>query len=833
MTAAQNSKCDPLPSSLPYAEVVFNLPLSDKFTYKIPDHLLGLIEAGMRVFVPFGRRRITGYVVDLTSSARKDIALKSIESISDSEPVVSTEILELTAWMAGYYGASWGEAIKAAIPAGLDEEAREHFSLAEDGLRALENESLPDKTFALLETLRQRPGLTLKQLQNKLKKQFAAHLPARMKKEGYLSSEVKIKSDAVSRRREKFVRLLEPQPPVEEIDKRLKRSPRQKQLYESLRDSGEQSVSSLRERFPKYAEPLKQLQLKNLAGVSVKQVSRDDALPAAASAPLETPPKLTADQEKVYRTLVSALDAGRFEVFLLHGITGSGKTEIYLRCIQRMLDLGKGSIMLVPEISLTPQTVGRFKARFGQGVAVLHSGLSQRERYGEWKRIREGSVSIVVGARSAIFAPFKNLGLIVVDEEHDASYKQESAPRYHARDTAIVRARMNNATVILGSATPALETRHNAETGKYQRLSLPRRIGDAFLPLVEIVDMREERKAKNNFSILSISLINGIRRRLKRGEQTFIFLNRRGAANQVFCQGCGFVYHCPHCSVTLTLHRENDALRCHYCNHAARLAEACVECGDELIRFRGFGTQKLQEEVQSMFPGARVARMDRDAMHSRNAFDDMFRDMTSGAVDILIGTQMITKGHDFPKVTLVGVVNADLALNIPDFRSSERAFQLLTQVAGRAGRGETPGQVVVQTFNPEHYVYRFVQSHDYEGFYAEELQFRERLNYPPYSRMAAFEIDAAQPRQAEALARRLKGELTRALSGTRGAELLGPSPAALFKLKNRFRWHLILRATGSGPLQAVLKKHSALRQGKKKLFPGANLTLDVDPVNLL
>lgn len=829
MINAENPRRD----AFPFVEVVFNLPLSDKFTYKIPDHLQGMVEPGMRVFVPFGRRRITGYVVALTSEAHKDIALKSIESISDIEPVVSKEILELTQWMAEYYHASWGEAIKAAIPAGLDEEAREHFYNTEKGMRALESETLQDKMVALLETLRMQPGLTLKQLQNKLKKQYSAHLPVRLKKDGYISSEVKIKSDDVSRRSEKFVRLAEPQPPVEEIDKLLKRSPRQKQLYDLLRDEGERSVTSLRERFPKYAESLRQLRLKDLAEVSVQQVSRDAALPAAVGGPLETPPKLTPDQEEIFKKLVSALDAGRFEVFLLHGITGSGKTEIYLRCIQRMLDFGKGSVMLVPEISLTPQTVGRFKARFGEGVAVLHSGLSQRERYGEWKRIREGSVSIVVGARSAIFAPFKNLGLIVVDEEHDASYKQESTPRYHARDTAIVRARMNGAAVILGSATPSLETRRNAETGKCQRLSLPRRIGDAFLPLVEIVDMREERREKKNFSILCISLINGIRRRLKRGEQAFIFLNRRGAASQVFCQGCGFVYHCPHCSVTLTLHRDNDSLRCHYCNYSTRLAGACVECGDELIQFKGFGTQKLQEEVQRMFPGARVARMDRDSMRSRNAFDEMYRDMTSGSVDILIGTQMITKGHDFPKVTLVGVVYSDLALNIPDFRSSERAFQLLTQVAGRAGRGETPGQVVVQTHNPEHYVYRFVQSHDYEGFYAEELQFRERLNYPPYSRMAALEIDAAQPRQAEALARSVKKEMARALSGTRGAELLGPSPAALFKLKNRFRWHLILRATGSGPLQAVLKKYNATGHGKKKLFPGANLTLDVDPVNLL
>jgi primosomal protein N' (replication factor Y) len=439
----------------------------------------------------------------------------------------------------------------------------------------------------------------------------------------------------------------------------------------------------------------------------------------------------------------------------------------------------------------------------------------------------------VVGARSSIFAPFKNPGVIVIDEEHDTSYKQDISPRYHARDTAIVRARNENAVVILGSATPSMESLHNAETGKYRLLSLNQRVGERLLPVVRVVDMNKEKDDNKNFSILSGTLRSAIRERLNRSEQSFLFLNRRGTAHYVFCNECGFVFDCPCCSVTLTFHGRESVLCCHYCGHQSRLPGSCADCGGEVIRFTGFGTEKLEEMVLRLFPSARVCRLDRDTTRGRSAFETMHKLMHSREIDILIGTQMITKGHDFPRVTLVGVVNADLSLNIPDFRASERSFQLLTQVAGRAGRGEVPGQVIVQTQNPGHYVFDFVRDHDMDGFFRRELAFRKKLNYPPFTRMAAIEVESENERLGQDTLHKMKTAL-RELAVSRGdIEILGPSRAALYRIKNRFRWHIILRSHRWSSLSEVVRRFSdgpmtrLARAGKVKI------SLDMDPVNLL
>ena len=541
----------------------------------------------------------------------------------------------------------------------------------------------------------------------------------------------------------------------------------------------------------------------------------------------------TPEQQKIFKQLNFAIEAEKFESFLLHGVTGSGKTEVYIRCIQRVLEKGKTAIMMVPEISLTPQTVARFRQRFGDRVAILHSGLSQTERYLEWKKIRDGKVSIAVGARSAVFAPFKNLGMIVIDEEHDSSYKQDSNPRYHARDTAVMRAQSLNAVVLMGSATPSLESVQNTRLGKYNYLSLGNRIGERMLPIVSLVDMRRERKEFKNFALLSGILRSAIRDRLSRKEQVFLFLNRRGTARFVFCPDCGYVLECAHCSVTLTFHGKEDRLLCHYCNFTARMPGHCVECHGAVIRFSGFGTQKLEEEVRKLFPDAQITRLDRDTPRGRASFVTMHRNMNAGKIDILIGTQMITKGHDFPNVTLVGVVHADLALNIPDFRSCERAFQLLTQVAGRAGRGEVPGKVIIQTNNPDHYMFEFVREHDANAFNEKELKLRGQLNYPPFTRLIAVEIVSTN----ESLGKRTAEKLGRALAQQtirqKGVEILGPSKAALYQIQNKFRWHLILRGQNMQTLQGILADSQELNELKSSSSGKLKLSIDVDPFNLL
>ena len=749
---------DAIPSTeKPYAEVVFNLPLRDPFTYIIPPKLLGKVRVGMRVLAPFGRRRITGYVVNLVEKWDKPIALKTIAELPDLEPIVSEEILSLTRWLADYYQSAWGEAISSALPAGLDK-----------------------TSYQLVKAVR-----------------LASNLPTE-----------------------------------EEITDLLKRSPKQKSVFDLVRQK-EINLAELETLIPGGKSALRSLKEKKLVEVFTEKKERQALVPEGTmDQPFGSHLTFTPEQEAVFNEISSTIDAGKFQSFLLHGITGSGKTEVYIRCIQRILEMDKTAIMMVPEISLTPQTVKRFRQRFGDRVAILHSGLSQTERYLEWKKIYEEKVSIAVGARSAVFAPFKNLGIIVIDEEHDGSYKQDSNPRYHARDTAVMRARSANAVVLMGSATPSMESVHNTQLKKYKYLSLKSRIGESMLPIVSMVDMKRERKEFKNFAMLSGVLRSAIRDRLSRNEQIFLFLNRRGTARFVFCPDCGYVLECAHCSVTLTFHGTEDRLLCHYCNFKARMPNHCVECHGEVIRFSGFGTQKMEEEVNKLFPHARTTRIDRDTTRGRDSFAAMHRDMNAGNIDILIGTQMITKGHDFPNVTLVGVIHADLALNIPDFRSCERAFQLLTQVAGRAGRGKVPGKVIIQTNNPDHYMFEFVQEHDVNAFHEKELKLRRQLNYPPFTRLVAIELVSDNESLVKSTSEKLGRALTRQATRNKGVEILGPSKAALYQIQNKFRWHVILRGQKMQALQGILADSRELQELKSASSGKLKISVDVDPFNL-
>ena len=518
----------------------------------------------------------------------------------------------------------------------------------------------------------------------------------------------------------------------------------------------------------------------------------------------------------------------QFSPFLIYGVTGSGKTEIYLRAIEEVLKQGREAIVLVPEISLTPQLLSRFKDRFGENLCLLHSGLGRGERYDQWRRIWKGGVQIALGARSAIFAPFKNVGIIVVDEEHDPSYKQEEKLKYHARDLAVVRAKQNGTTLLLGSATPSLESFYNAERGKFHLLNLPERIERKPLPRVEVVDMRGEGGP------LSEKVKVALQKNIGNREQSLLFLNRRGFANFILCPDCGLTFKCPNCSVTLTYHLRDRSLQCHYCDYQVPAPGDCPQCQGHRLRGMGIGTERLEQEIRLLFPEAQVSRMDRDTTSRRRSHQEILKGLESGKIDILVGTQMIVKGHDFPNVTFVGVVSADTSLHFPDFRSSERTFQLLTQVAGRAGRGRAFGEVVIQTYNPDHYSILKAKIHDFVGFYQEEIQFRKALDYPPFSRLINLRIIGNSERKTRAASEEmgrigkflLKGGLGK------GIEILGPSAAPFAKMRGKFRWQMLVKGKSPELLHQFARELSSRLEDEIK-GQGVNLDIDVDPVFIL
>jgi primosomal protein N' (replication factor Y) len=546
------------------------------------------------------------------------------------------------------------------------------------------------------------------------------------------------------------------------------------------------------------------------------------------------PEHLTPEQDAAVQVLQGAIDVGGFQPFLLHGVTGSGKTEVYLRAVEHALAAGKGSLVLVPEIALTPQLVGRFRSRFGASVAVLHSGLKDRERLYHWQALRKGTVKIAVGVRSAVFAPVENLGLIVVDEEHDPSFKQDDKLRYQARDLAVVRGKQSGAVVVLGSATPSLETLENVNRGRYRKLELRNRVDDRPMPTIEMVDLRIERPREGpvteEMPILSQPLLDAMEETLARGQQTILFLNRRGHSTVLLCEVCGLSLKCTECDVCLTLHRSQGRVVCHYCGLAHSVPERCRECTGPMLKL-GIGTERVEAEVAERMPRARVARLDRDSATSAERLTELLASFARREIDILVGTQMVAKGHDFPGVTLVCVVMADTSLAIPDFRAAERTFHLLTQVSGRAGRGKDPGRVLVQTYNPDSEPVRRVLAHDFDGFARQELEWRRSLAYPPYTRMAAIRLEGEHPEQTAGVARHLGDFLSRRMPpASAGVRLLGPALAPIARIRGKTRWQILLK----GPTHAALAPLLARLETKLEEVPsGVKVTIDVDPGAML
>jgi primosomal protein N' (replication factor Y) len=795
------------------ARVTLELALRKEFDYLIPPELAGRVDVGSRVQVPFGARKVLGCVTALAEESAH-ARLKTIIKIIGAQTLVTPKVLKLARWIAEYYCCAPEIALKSVLPEAVRKE--------QAGWRErLHVRAVP----------------------------FAGELPKLPKRQRELWNIIE------ERREIPLQELLE----LAETTTATLRRLEEKGLVDISPQISERDPYALEQILPTQPLPLNTAQARALDAIK-------DAMESGAA--MENGGGRMEDGKG---RPSSILHSPSSKTFLLHGVTGSGKTEVYLQALAHALERGRGAIVLVPEISLTPQTVERFKARFSTGplqtrVAVLHSHLSSGERHDEWHKIRQGRARIVIGARSAIFAPVDPLGLIIVDEEHEHTYKQEEAPRYHARDTAIMRGHMEGATVVLGSATPSLESYYNCRNGKYHLLELPERVDDQKMPYVRIVDMRQAVSKGQSIPIFSLQLKEAITQRLERREQTILFLNRRGYSSSLQCPKCGFVAQCPNCSLALTYHRPEQKLRCHLCGHAEPVPAVCPneKCRNPQIRFAGLGTQKVEETLAKLFPEARVVRMDSDALKRKDDYRRILGDFRTGKIDILVGTQMIAKGLHFPNVTLVGIIYADLALHQPDFRAGERTFQLLTQVAGRAGRGDIEGEVFVQAFTPFHPAIQHARRHDFAGFYAQELEFREQLKYPPFSRVALLTLKGRNEDKVKFSAEHLKRELERTLvsaaaptaiasaltddpglfgegakQSTRGARtpqtkirdliLAGPAPAPLLRAETYYRYQIMLRTQW---MSALSQRLAQITQSLA-LPEDVALTVDIDPVDLM
>ncbi|CDR51651.1 primosomal protein N' [Staphylococcus schweitzeri] len=758
-----------------------------KFDYLIPERLVSVIQPGIRVVVPFGPRTIQGYVMEVTTQpdSQLDISkLKNIIEVKDIKPELTPELIALSEWMSTTHVIKRISMLEVMLPSAIKAKYKKAFMLKDD----------TELTSEIIERFDKNGFYYYKDAQ---KNNDIASLMSLL--QAGIIEEKTILSQNVTKKTKRAVRIIDGFNPDEVLAK-LEKYIKQYDLYAFLSEEQHKTIflSDIEDiGFSKSS--LDGLVKKGYVEKYDAIVERDPFKDRVFEQ--ESKRQLTIDQQRAYSAINEKIVNQEQATFLLHGVTGSGKTEVYLQTIEDVLNQGKQAMMLVPEIALTPQMVLRFKRRFGDDVAVLHSGLSNGERYDEWQKIRDGRAQVSVGARSSVFAPFKNLGLIIIDEEHESTYKQEDYPRYHAREIAQWRSEYHHCPVILGSATPCLESYARAEKGVYHLLSLPNRVNQQALPNIDIVDMRTE-LTEGNRSMFSKDLREAIKLRLDRQEQVVLFLNRRGYASFMLCRDCGYVPQCPNCDISLTYHKTTDLLKCHYCGYQETPPNKCPNCESEHIRQVGTGTQKVEELLQQEFEGARIIRMDVDTTSKKGAHEKLLTEFERGNGDILLGTQMIAKGLDYPNITLVGVLNADTMLNLPDFRASERTYQLLTQVAGRAGRHEKVGQVIIQTYNPDHYSILDVQKNDYLTFYRQEMEYRKLGKYPPYYYLINFTISHKEMKKVMAASQHVHKILLQHLSDK--ALVLGPSPAALARINNEFRFQILVKYKSEpGLLQAI------------------------------
>ena len=815
-------------------DVALPLPIHRTFTYQVEADRPPAL--GTRVLVPFQRDERSGWVVG--EGSRDNIkGLRSVRTVLDEHPTVPPDLLELCRWMADYYVAPLGITLRAALPSVLSDVSRDYLTAL-----AAPSGEMRAREQRVMDALLSKAGpQRVRTLRRDLKMGSIWPEIRSLEAKGMLGHET-LPPPAPPVKTRKVVRVLQRLGTLATREQTFSRAPRQREAFELLEASGGVSeLAHLMKEGGFSRGVIGHLESKGLVGLFDEEEFRDPF----SDRPVETPPNLvpTVHQRDALDSLICGLDEKSPAPFLLHGITGSGKTLVYIELIREALARGRSAIVLVPEISLTPQTVSRFRAHFGDEVAVLHSGLSDGERYDAWRLLHSGERSVAVGARSALFAPLANLGVIVVDEEHEGTYKQSDAPRYLARDLAVVRAQANRAVCVLGSATPSLESWRNAQRGKFRRLVLPERVGGARLPEIRVIDLRTGRdtskgpikRPSRGAGVLSEELVAAVDTRLRKREQVILLLNRRGYSSFIQCRECGEVEQCENCSISLTYHRVTQRAVCHHCRFETPAPARCPRCGSQDLSYRGLGTEQVERVAAETFPEARIARMDVDTTSGKWAHHRILNRVERGEIDILLGTQMIAKGLDFPRVTLVGVVNADVGIHLPDFRASERTFQLLSQVAGRAGRGKLGGEVLIQTSLPDHYAVRAAVAHDYEGFATRELAERERPGYPPHVRLVNVVVSSPQQGLAATGAERgaawMRSWLSRrAREGGALVELVGPAPAPIERLHGRWRWHFLLRS-GSPAVLGIAAR--ALILGYSLPAGDVRLVLDRDPVALL
>lgn len=819
-----------------YAELVFPLPFRNTFTYSVPKHLQSLTKTGVRALAPFGKRTLTGFIVNVAESTSVKENVKDIEDILDSVPVFDEKILSFYKWLSDYYLSSLGEALKLAVPYGLEVESkRKIISDTNFALKLLEKEKNKDTTRSkILEIISEREEISFPHLQKIVQKKNIYSILSTLEKQGAVTVLNEIEGAKVKIKRAKFVKTAKP---IGEIYSHLpeieRRSPNQvKVLLYLTKAKGEVPLNILLKKTESKKSSVDSLSKKGFIKIIDKEVTRDYK-EEYTEKPVEF--MLTEKQQQIIDEVSVLIEEEKFKPYLLHGVTGSGKTQVYIELTKKALEQNKSALILVPEISLTPQITSRFYNNFGEEVSVLHSRMSLGERYDSWRKILKGKSKVVIGARSALFAPLVDIGFIVVDEEHDASYKQfESAPKYNARDSAIILATYHKCPVMLGSATPSVESMYNALTGKYKLLELPERIDNAKLPKIHLINISNERKKKKAEYVFSKFLIDKIQDRLEKQEGIIILQNRRGFSTQIYCQDCRELEICDNCSVPLVFHINQNTLKCHYCGFVKDVPKVCRVCGSLNLKYFGTGTERVEDEIEFYFPKARIKRVDSDAISKKASLSRILMEFGKGEVDILVGTQMVSKGLDFPRLTLVGVISAEMTLWLPDFRADERTFQLLTQVAGRAGRSKVEGEVVIQTFDERRFTLQKVLQNDYHGFYKKEILHREKNGYPPFTRLCLIETKNANHDKAKNAALDFYKELS---SYRKYIEVTKPSPAIISRLKSQYRYHILIKSSKEKDAGgAVLRKavlNSFIEFNRKSRYKDVRIIFDVDPQSVM
>ena len=809
-----------------YAEVAVPLHVPRTFIYKLKTSEVNG-DVGVRVVVPLGNTTVIGFIVALHSELSTELGLAETEvreadRVVDAVPVCTPEVLAITRWVSEYYSSPWGEVIKAALPPGISPSIHEFVALTEKGvLEARKQAADSNLTSQILSHLAQTGVVRRDSLTHLASDSQVARAIRELDQAGLVT---RSRVESGSYVRTKLVRVVQ----INASEQEHKLTDAQQRIVDLLQSSESLPLQQLLRQTNASASTVKTLEKKGVLRITSEAVRRDPFYERAVAKSIDY--ELTDAQQSALNEIELRINEEVYAPFLLHGVTGSGKTEVYIRAMRAALERNKSSLMLVPEIALTPLFSRRLREHFGDEVAIFHSSLARGERFDEWDRVRNGKARIVIGTRSAVFAPIKNLGLIVVDEEHESSYRQQDSPYYSGRDTAIVRAQKESAVVVLGSATPSLESFQNARNEKYRYLSLPQRIGARPMASASIIDMREVFAKHGKQRVFSDELLAAINDTHDRGEQSIILLNRRGYSSYVLCRSCGESVQCPNCDVTLTYHRSERVVVCHYCNHRQAVPSVCPQCKKNYIYFVGEGTEQLEEILQNSFPTLRIARIDRDTTANRRRFEQTLNDFSEGRINTLVGTQMLAKGHDFPNVTLVGVVSVDAGLALPDFRAAERTFQLITQVAGRAGRGDRRGRVLIQTYHPDHYALQHACAQDYEAFYNEEIRYRQNHSYPPFIALASVLVHGPSLSKVRNDALQLREQLD-AANQDRTVRVLGPAPAPLARLKGEHRFQLLMKSRSRKRLREVADTAlKAVGEGGVNL---RSINLEIDPVSMM